>query len=70
MPAGRVPFDDGAVAIAVPSSRTDLKTLRLAQPVIETTSRVEVTAVVVLALAAAGVWLCVLPLELLRVVGT
>jgi len=51
-------------AIATP--RTDVKSFRLAQPVGRTTSGLELTASAVLVLAAAGLWLMVIPLELLR----
>ena len=54
-------------AIAIP--RTDVKSFRLA-PVARTTSGVDVTAHAVLSLAAVGVWLMVLPLELLHFVAS
>lgn len=50
---------------AVPLIRSDVKTLRLAHPVVRRSSRVELTAFGVLTVAATGIWLFVLPLELL-----
>jgi len=57
------------VAVAVASPRTNVQTLRLAQPAIQSTSPLQVTAAAVLTLAAGGIWLFVLPLELLRFLG-
>ena len=51
-------------AVAVSPVPRDLKSFRLAKPV-----AAELTACTVLSLAASGVWLLVLPLELLRLVA-
>ena len=61
---GAVAADNAAMtstAIAVPR---DVKSFRLAKPV-----AAELTACTLLSLAASGVWLLVLPLELLRFVS-
>lgn len=60
--------DTPDVAVAVATPRTNIKTLRLAQPAVRATSRIEVTAVSGLVLAASGLWFFILPLELLRLV--
>jgi hypothetical protein len=65
--APRRSADGTKVAIAVARQRTN-KTLRLAQPAVRPTSRIELTGVLALALAAAGVWLFVIPLELVALV--
>ena len=51
-------------AVAVSPVPRDLKSFRLAKPV-----AAELTACTVLSLAASGIWLLVLPLELLRLVA-
>ena len=51
-------------AVAVASVPRDVKSFRLARPV-----AAEFTACTVLSLAASGIWLCVLPVELLRLVS-
>jgi hypothetical protein len=52
---------------AVPFVRSDLRTLRLAQPVIGP-SRLAVSFATALAVAAMTLWLVVLPLELLAAI--
>jgi len=47
----------------------ELKSFRLAQPVAQATSYAEFTAFTLLSLVATGIWLFVLPLELLRLSG-
>lgn len=54
------------VAVAVARPRTSAQTLRLAHPLVRTTSAFELTAVGALLLSALGLWLLVIPLELLR----
>jgi hypothetical protein len=56
--------------LAVSTPNGDVKSLRLARPVVRTASGAEVTAFTVLSLATAGVWLLVLPLELLRLAAS
>lgn len=51
---------------ALANPRADVKSFRLSQPAVRAASGVEVTAFAILSLAAAGVWLLVIPLELLR----
>lgn len=51
---------------ALANPRADAKSFRLSQPAVRAASGVEVTAFAILSLAAAGVWLLVIPLELLR----
>ena len=58
------------MAIALTGTRTNVRTLRLAQPAVRPRSSFDLSAVAVLALAASGIWLFVLPLELLRLVAT
>ena len=55
---------------AVAGTRTDVKSFRLAHPAVRATSGVELTASALLTLTAAGVWLLVLPLELLRLAAS
>ena len=55
-------------ALATP--RADAKSFRLAHPAVRATSGLELTASALLTLAAAGVWLLVLPLELVRFVAS
>jgi hypothetical protein len=50
---------------AVATLRTDVKSFRLAQPPVRP-SATHLTACTTLTLSAAGVWLLVLPLELVR----
>jgi hypothetical protein len=57
------------VELAVATPRTELKTFRLAQPAVQVTSKLEVTAATSLTLAAVGIWLFVIPLELLQLVA-
>jgi hypothetical protein len=47
----------------------ELKSFRLAQPVAQATSYAEFTAFTLLSLVATGIWLLVLPLELLGLAG-
>jgi hypothetical protein len=56
--------------LAIAASRTDVKSFRLAQPAVRATSGVELTAFATLSLAATGIWLLVLPLEILRAVAS
>jgi hypothetical protein len=49
--------------VAVATTRSDLHTFRLAQPVVRRSSRVEVTAIGVLSVAALTLWLLVVPAE-------
>ena len=49
--------------VAVATTRSDLHTFRLAQPVVRRSSRVEVSAIGVLSLAALTLWLLVVPAE-------
>ena len=51
-------------AVAVASVPRDVKSFRLAKPV-----AAEFTACTLLSLAASGIWLFVLPVELLRLVS-
>jgi hypothetical protein len=53
------------VAITAASPRTDVKSLRLAHPLVRTGSPFEVTAVGGLLLSAVGLWMLVIPIELL-----
>jgi hypothetical protein len=55
------------VALAI--TPRELKSFRLAQPVAQATSYAEFTAFTLLSLAATGIWLLVLPLELLGLAG-
>jgi hypothetical protein len=52
--------------LAVATPRADVKSFRLAQPAVQATSGIKLTAFATLSLAAAGIWLLVIPLELLR----
>jgi hypothetical protein len=52
--------------LAFATPRADVKSFRLAHPAVRATSGVELTAFATLSLAAAGIWLLLLPLELLR----
>jgi len=61
--AGR-PADKPGVTTAVATLSRDAKSFRLSKPV-----AAEFTACTFLALAASGIWLFVLPLELLRLVS-
>jgi hypothetical protein len=54
---------------AVATPRTDVKSFRLAHPAVRTTTGFELTVSALLTLSAAGLWLLVLPLELLRATG-
>jgi hypothetical protein len=47
----------------VSAAATDLHSFRLAHPVVRTTSRVDLTAITVLSIAAITIWLLVLPAE-------
>ncbi len=49
--------------VAVATTRSNLHTFRLAQPAVRRSSRVEVTAIGVLSLAALTLWLLVVPAE-------
>lgn len=62
--------DVASVAIAIASAKADVKSLHLAQPLIRTTSKVEVTAAGALLLSALGLWLLVIPIELIGLVAT
>lgn len=53
---------------AVPIVRSDLKTLRLAHPIVRRTSRVDVTVVLFLTVMAMAIWLAVIPFELLSAI--
>lgn len=57
------------MAIAFAGTRTDVNSLRLAHPVIRTSSALEVTAAGGLMLSAFALWLLVIPLELLGFVA-
>lgn len=50
-------------------ARTNVRSFRLAQPVVQASSWPEFSACALLTLAAVGVWLLVLPLELLRLLA-
>jgi hypothetical protein len=57
-------FDaDRRAVTASATTRSQVRTLRLAQPAVRTSSRREVTAVAVLVVLAMVLWLVVLPLE-------
>jgi hypothetical protein len=58
--------DEAHMTIALPSVSRDVKSFRLAQPAVNPTSTVDLPLCGALALAAAGTWLFVLPIELLR----
>jgi len=49
--------------VAAVTTPTDLHSFKLAHPVVRPTSRIDVTAVAVLSLAALTIWLVVLPVE-------
>ena len=51
-------------AVAAPALPRDVKSFRLAKPI-----AAELTACTLLSLAASGIWLLVLPLEVLRLVA-
>ena len=55
--------------VALAPMRGELKSFRLSQPVAQATSYAEFTAFTLLSLVATGIWLLVLPLELLRLAG-
>jgi hypothetical protein len=57
------------VDIALAPAPKELKSFRLAQPVAGAASHAEFTVCTLLSLAATGLWLLVLPLELLRLSG-
>jgi hypothetical protein len=57
------------VALAVAHPKPEIKTLKLAQPILRSTSLLEVGAVGLLTLAGAGIWMLVIPLELVGVPG-
>jgi len=54
--------------VALAPMHSELKSFRLA-PVAQATSYAEFTAFTLLSLVATGIWLFVLPLELLRLAG-
>ena len=56
------------IAFATPMPR-DVKSFRLSRPVAERTSRLQFTACTFLTIAATGIWLFLLPLELLQLVA-
>jgi hypothetical protein len=66
---GRERSADEAHVLARAYLRADARSLRLAQPAIRSTSRFEVTAVGGLLLSAAGLWLLVIPVELLGLIA-
>ncbi len=49
--------------VAAATTRSDLHSFRLAQPVVRRSSRLEVTAVFVLLVLALALWLLVIPAE-------
>ncbi len=56
--------------LATATARPDVKSFSLAQPFIDATSGFELTAFALLTLSAAGIWLLLLPLELLRIAAS
>jgi hypothetical protein len=56
--------------LATATSRPDVKSFSLAQPFVDATSGFELTAFALLSLTAVGVWLLLLPLELLSIAAS
>jgi hypothetical protein len=56
--------------VALAPARPNVKSFSLVHPIVDATSAFEITAFAMLSLAALGIWLLLLPLEMLRLLGT